>query len=139
MVVEVFMVYRVNGEVDEMVIDEGMGEEEVGRLLGSQQWVAMLNTKNVKAMVYAEVATERFLIYSFTRYTFAVINCGSQVNEIVAVRLAGLTQHSVRALLFPPLSSPHRKHFFHMPYTPNSPDWSKDEPVLSLALKLYLD
>lgn len=133
------MVYRVYTEVDEMVIDGKMGEEEVGRVLGSQQWVAMLSTKNVKAMGYAEVATERFLIYSFTRYTFAVINCGSQVGGFVAVRLAGLTQHSVRALLFPPLFSPHRKHFFHMPYTANSPDWSKDEPVLSLPLKLYLN
>ena len=65
--------------------------------------------KGVRANVYHEVSLDKFLIYSFTHNTFAVINCASQAVEIASCRLEGLKPNSVVEIVFtePPT------HFFY--------------------------
>ena len=112
---EYLVIFRIN--------TEGPSKESIST---AHSFITLFNKKDVRATVYAEVAPEKFLIYSVTHNTFALLNCASPSNEIIAVRLAGLSANSVRAVLFPTHKA---AHFFYM----------SDKRVETLPLKLHFN
>jgi len=92
-------------------------------LASSHSFLSLHNSRPVRATIYAEVAPEKFLIYSATHDTFALLNTGSPTNEIIAISLCGLRANSIRAILFPAHKA---SHFFY----------TSENTVNSLPLKL---
>jgi hypothetical protein len=65
--------------------------------------------KVIRSTVYVEVASEKFLIYSFTHNTFAILNVASENKEIAACRLEGVEAESIEDIAF---SDPPTHFFF---------------------------